>query len=170
MKRCPHCAAEIQDTEVVCMFCCRSLAGTRVPSLPIAEQLPPHRSGRGRLTVGSRRFLWCVVAAVFFAVVVVTGMSIAAVLLWIAAMVALMVVLFWGFVYVRQNYDIKEQIRKFGPLIATIDIVWILFGFIYTMNKDGRWLLIVIAGLALRTILFKRRARRRGLPDQPPSA
>ena len=166
MKRCPHCATEIQDTEVVCMFCCRSLAGTPVPSLPIAEQLRPRRSGRGRLTVPSWRFLWYVVAAVFFAVVVVTGATIAAVLLSIAAMV----VLFWGFVYVRQTYDIKEQIRKFGPLIATIDVVWIVFGFIYTTDKDGRWLLIVIAGLVLRTILFKRRARRRGLPDQPPSA
>jgi len=110
--------------------------------------------------------LWYVVAAVFFTVVLVTGATIAAVLLSIAAMV----VLYWGFVYVRQTYDIKEQIRKFGPLIATIDIVWILFAFIYTTDKDGRWLLIVIAGLALRTILFKRRARRRGLPDQPPSA
>jgi hypothetical protein len=152
------------------MFCCRSLAGTPVPSLPIAEQLPPRRSGRGRLTVGSWRFLWYVVAAVFFAVVVVTGASIATVLLWIAASIAAMVVLFWGFVYVRQNYDLKEQVRKFGPVIATIDIVWIACGFIYTTDKDGRWLLIVIAGLALRTILFKRRARRRGLADQPPSA
>ena len=148
------------------MFCCRSLAGTPVPSLPIAEQFPPRRSGRGRLTVRSWRLLWYVVAAVFFTVVLVTGATIAAVLLSIAAMV----VLYWGFVYVRQTYDIKEQIRKFGPLIATIDIVWILFAFIYTTDKDGRWLLIVIAGLALRTILFKRRARRRGLPDQPPSA
>ena len=148
------------------MFCCRSLAGTPVPSLPIAEQLPHRRSARRRLTVRSWRFLWYVVAAVFFAVVVATGATIAAVLLSIAAMV----VLFWGVVYVRQTYDIKEQIRKFGPLIATIDIVWILFAFIYTTDKDGRWLLIVIAGLALRTILFKRRARRRGLPDQPPSA
>ena len=148
------------------MFCCRSLAGTPVPALPIADQLPPRRSGTGRLTVRRWRFLWYVAAAVFFAVVVATGANIAAVLLSIAAMV----VLFWGFVYVRQAYDIREQIRKFGPLIATIDIVWILFAFIYTTDKDGRWLLIVIAGLTLRTILFKRRARRRGLPDQPPSA
>ena len=148
------------------MFCRRSLAGTPVTSLLIAEQVPVRRSVRGRVTVGSWRFLWYVVAAVFFAVVVATGANIAAVLLSIAAMV----VLFWGFVYVRQAYDIREQIRKFGPLIATIDIVWILFAFIYTTDKDGRWLLIVIAGLALRTILFKRRARRRGLPDQPPSA
>ena len=152
------------------MFCCRSLADTSVPTLPIAEQLPPRRSERRRLTVRSWRFLWYVVAAVFFAVVVVTGASITAVLLSIAAMVVLLVVLFWGVVYVRQNYDLKEQVRKFGPLIATIDIVWIVFGFIYIMDKDGRWLLIVIAGLALRTILFKRRARRRGLADQPPSA
>jgi len=113
--------------------------------------------------------LWYVVAAVFFAVVVVTGATITAVLLSIAAMVVAMVVLFWGFVYVRQTYDIKAQIRTFGPLIATIDIVWILFGFLYTTDRDGRWLLVVIAGLALRTILFRRRARRRGLPDQPPS-
>ena len=152
------------------MFCCRSLAGTPVPSLPIAEQRPPRRSGRGRLTVGRWRFLWYVVAAVFFAVVVVTGATITTVLLWIAAMVAAMVLLFWGFVYVRQIYDIKEEIRKYGPLIATIDIVWILFGLLYAKDKDGRWLLIVIAGLVLRTILFKRRARRRGLPDQPPTA
>jgi hypothetical protein len=75
--------------------------------------------------------LWYVAAAVVFAVVVVTGATIAAVLLSIAAMV----VLFWGFVYVRQTYDIKEQIRKFGPLIATIDIVWILFAFIYTTTR-----------------------------------
>ena len=81
-----------------------------------------------------------------------------------------MVLLYWGFVWVRQNYDIKEEIRKFGPLIATIDIVWMLFAFMYTLDKDGRWLLIVIPALALRTVLFKRRARRRGLPDQPPSA
>ena len=147
------------------MFCRRSLAGTPVTSLLIAEQVPVRRSVRGRVTVGSWRFLWYVVAAVFFAVVVATGATIV-VLLSIAAMV----VLFWGFVYVRQAYDIREQIRKFGPLIATIDIVWILFAFIYTTDKDGRWLLIVIAGLALRTILFKRRARRRGLPGQPPSA
>ena len=150
------------------MFCCRSLAGTPVPSLQIAEQLPPRRSARGRLTVRSRRVLGYVVAAVFFAVVVVKGatFAIAAVLLSIAAMV----LLYWGFVWVRQNYDIKEEIRKFGPLIVTIDIVWMLFAFMYTLDKDGRWLLIVIAALALRTILFKRRARRRGLPDQPPSA
>ena len=150
------------------MFCCRSLAGTPVPSLQIAEQLPPPRSARGRLTVRSRRVLWYVVAAVFFALVVVEGatIAIAAVLLSIAAMV----LLYWGFVYVRQNYDIKEEIRKFGPLIATIDIVWMLFAFMYTLDKDGRWLLIVVPALALRTILFKRRARRRGLPDQPPSA
>ena len=140
------------------------------PSLPITEQRPPRRSGGGRLTVRSWRLLWCGVAAVFFAVVVVTGASITTVLLSIAAIVAAMVLLFWGVMYLRQAYDIKEQFRKFGPLIATIDIVWILFGFLYAKDKDGRWLLIVIAGLVLRTILFKRRARRRGLPDQPPSA
>jgi len=150
------------------MFCCRSLADTPVPSLQIAEQLPPRRSASGRLTVRSRRVLGYVVAAVFFAVVVVKGatFAIAAVLLSMAAMV----LLFWGFVWVRQNYDMKEEIRKFGPLIATIDIVWMLFAFMYILDKDGRWLLIVIPALALRTILFKRRARRRGLPDQPPSA
>jgi hypothetical protein len=113
--------------------------------------------------------LWYVVAAVFLAVVVVTGANIIAVLIAVLLAIAAMVVLFWAVVYVRQGYDIKGQIRKFGPLIASIDVVWILFGFIYTIDKDGRWLLIVIAGLALRTILFKRRARRRGLPAQPPS-
>jgi hypothetical protein len=136
----------------------------------ITEQLPPRRSGGARLTVRRRRLFWCVAAAAFFAVVVVTGASITTVLLWVAATVAAMVLLFWGLMYLRQAYDIKEQIRKYGPLIATIDIVWILFGFLYAKDKDGRWLLIVIAGLVLRTILFKRRARRRGLPDQPPSA
>jgi hypothetical protein len=133
----------------------------------ITEQLPPRRSGGARLTVRRRRLFWCVAAAAFFAVVVVTGASITTVLLWVAATVAAMVLLFWGLMYLRQAYDIKEQIRKYGPLIATIDIVWILFGFLYAKDKDGRWLLIVIAGLVLRTILFKRRARRRGLPDQP---
>ena len=65
--------------------------------------------------------------------------------------------LYWAFAYVRQFYwnDIKEMFRKFGALIATVDMVWIVFGFIYAADNNGRWLLIVIAGRPVERMVHR---------------